>query len=220
MFILSSGVNTLNELRVIKNKLNIRVNIHYLPLGNSIDEKVKELILEGTKNGDWILLENLHLVTDWLLLLEKLIQKLNPETTHPNFRLWMSSMPVDYFPVSFLQSCQKITLQPAKGIKQNAIKLLNSMPESTLEACSKNEKSYKKLVYALCVFHATVVERKKFGQIGWNRPYEFADTDFFISMSQLQTCINSHLEIPFELIQYLIGKLNYGGKPLSINLIT
>lgn len=29
------------------------------------------------------------------------------------FRLWLSSMPVDYFPVSFLQECMKITLQPA-----------------------------------------------------------------------------------------------------------
>mmetsp|Transcript_21854 Transcript_21854/g.21029 ORF Transcript_21854/g.21029 Transcript_21854/m.21029 type:complete len:80 (+) Transcript_21854:6087-6326(+) len=26
------------------------------------------------------------------------------------FRLWLSSMPVDYFPVSFLQDCMKITL--------------------------------------------------------------------------------------------------------------
>jgi dynein heavy chain, axonemal len=133
LFILSSSVNPLNELQIIKNKLNMRVKIQYLPLGNSIDDKVKELILEGTKNGDWVLLENLHLVTDWLLLLEKLIQKLKPETTHPNFRLWMSSMPVDYFPVSFLQNCQKITLQPAKGIKQNTIKLLNSIPENTLD---------------------------------------------------------------------------------------
>lgn len=104
LFILSSNVNTLNELQIMKNKLNISIKIQYLPLGNSIDDKVKELILEGAKNGDWVLLENLHLVTDWLLLLEKLIQKLDPKTVHPNFRLWMSSMPVDYFPVSFLQS--------------------------------------------------------------------------------------------------------------------
>ena len=86
------------------------MKIKYLPLGNSIDDKVKELILEGAKNGDWVLLENLHLVTDWLLLLEKLIQKLDSKTVHKNFRLWMSSMPVDYFPVSFLQSCQKVIL--------------------------------------------------------------------------------------------------------------
>lgn len=108
LFILSSNVNTLNELQIIRTKLNINVKIHYLPLGNWIDEKVKELILKGTENGDWVLLENLHLVTDWLLLLEKLIEKLEPEKVHTNFRLWMSSMPVNYFPVSFLQSCQKV----------------------------------------------------------------------------------------------------------------
>ena len=57
-----------------------------------------------------------------------------------------------------------------------------------------------------------MVERKKFGPIGWNRPYEFNDTYFFISLSQLQTCINHYNKIPFDLLQYLIGKLNYGGK--------
>lgn len=62
------------------------------------------------------------------------------------------------------------------------------------------------------MFHATIVERRKFGPIGWNRPYEFNDTYFFISLSQLQTCINHYDEIPFDLLQYLIGKLNYGGK--------
>ena len=86
------------------------------------------------------------------------------------------------------------------------------MPEDTLDVWEKNKAAYRKLVFSLCVFHATVVERKKFGPIGWNRPYEFADTDFFISLSQLQTWIKSHDEIPFELIQYLIGKLNYGGR--------
>lgn len=32
---------------------------------------------------------------------------------NPKFRLWLSSMPVDYFPVSFIQDCVKLTLQPA-----------------------------------------------------------------------------------------------------------
>ncbi len=32
---------------------------------------------------------------------------------NPRFRLWLSSMPVDYFPASFIQDCVKLTLQPA-----------------------------------------------------------------------------------------------------------
>lgn len=62
------------------------------------------------------------------------------------------------------------------------------------------------------MFHATIVERKKFGPLGWNRPYEFTDVDFFISLSQLQTFMDSSDKIPFDLISYLIGKLNYGGR--------
>ena len=61
-----------------------------------------------------MLLENLHLVTNWLPILEKFIESLEPETIDPKFRLWLSSMPVTYLPVSFLQNCMKITLQPAK----------------------------------------------------------------------------------------------------------
>ena len=104
LFILSASINTMNELQILKNYLRIRVKIHYLPLGSTIDMKVKELILEGAKNGDWVLLENLHLVTDWLVLLEKFIESMETQNVHPNFRLWLSSMPVDYFPVSFLQN--------------------------------------------------------------------------------------------------------------------
>ena len=100
-------------------------------------------------NGDWVLLENLHLATDWLLILEKFIQKIHSEGVHDNFRLWLSTMPVDYFPVPLLQSCQKINLQTAKGIKQNALKLFNSMTESKLDECKNNSKAYKKLFYSL-----------------------------------------------------------------------
>ena len=163
-------------------------------------------------NGDWVLLENLHLATDWLLILEKFIQKIHSEGVHDNFRLWLSTMPVDYFPVPLLQSCMKINLQTAKGIKQNALKLFNSMTENKLDEWKHNSKAYKKLFYSLCVFHATIVERKKFGPLGWNRPYEFTDADFFISLSQLKTFINASNAIPFELLLYLIGKLNYGGR--------
>ena len=96
LFILSSSINAMNELQILKNYLNLKVKIHYLPLGSSNDVRVKELILEGAKNGDWVLLENLHLVTDWLVLLEKFIQSMESQNIHPNFRLWLSSMPVDY----------------------------------------------------------------------------------------------------------------------------
>lgn len=49
LLILSPSVNTLNELQILKSMINSKSKIHYLPLGNTIDDKVKMLILEGAK---------------------------------------------------------------------------------------------------------------------------------------------------------------------------
>lgn len=56
-----------------------RQKIEYLPLGGNMNEKVQSLILKSAIKGDWLLLENLHLVTEWIPNLEKFIHSMYRE---------------------------------------------------------------------------------------------------------------------------------------------
>jgi dynein heavy chain, axonemal len=70
--------------------------------------------------GEWILLCNCHLSVSWLPKLESIVAGLH-EQLHPNFRLWMTSMPSPKFPVSVLQNSVKMTMEPPTGIRSNLL---------------------------------------------------------------------------------------------------
>lgn len=68
-----------------------------------------------------MLLQNCHLAKSWMGELEKKIASFQEdnETDNPEFRLFLTSMPADYFPVSILQNSVKLTIEPPRGLKAN-----------------------------------------------------------------------------------------------------
>lgn len=49
-----------------------------------------------------------------------------------------------------------------------------------LQEAQEKQAVFSKLLFSLCFFHAVILERKRFGPIGWNIPYEFTADDLTV----------------------------------------
>jgi hypothetical protein len=66
--------------------------------------------------------------------------------------------------------------------------------EEKISGSAEKSRQFKKLVFSLCFFHATVGERIKFGPLGWNIPYGFSVPDLSISLDQLKLFVEEYKE--------------------------
>jgi dynein heavy chain len=77
---------------------------------------------------------------------------------------------------------------------------------------TKKPKELKPLLFSLAFFHAVILERRKFGALGWNIPYEWMNSDFDASKLHLMRYLDEYHEIPINILNFLIGTINYGGR--------
>lgn len=67
------------------------------------------------------------------------------------------------------------------------------------------------------MLHALLVERRKYGPIGWVNPYEFLNEDFNVSFSYLRSVLSQNAHPNYSVLQLVIAKINYGGRIIDAN---
>jgi dynein heavy chain len=229
VFVLSMGADPMADILKLSESIShpdgslMISKIQPISLGQGQGPKAVAAVKEGKQVGKWVLLQNCHLATSWLPTLEHMVENLpsalnenptpgaDPEEVHPFFRLWLTAMPAAEFPISTLQSGVKLTVEPPKGLRSALMRSYLALDEDWFESCTR-PKEFKKLLFGLNFFHALVLDRRKFGAIGWNTKYGFSEQDNDISRRQLRQFLDEFEDIPWAALQYMVSEANYGGR--------
>jgi len=211
IFVFTPGSDPAADLYKFAGVMKMDRKLEAISLGQGQGPIAEGLIKNGQDGGGWVFLQNCHLSVSWMPKLEKIVETTDEDLVHRDYRLWLTSEPSKAFPVAVLQDGVKMTVEPPKGLKANLVRSFNSFSDEMLEDCAK-PKEYRALLYALCFYHAIVQDRRKFGPLGWNILYDFAQSDISICTLQLKIFLDDYEHIPYKVLQYLFSEVNYGGR--------
>jgi Dynein heavy chain region D6 P-loop domain len=89
-----------------------------ISLGQGQGPKAARLVEVARVRGSWVLLQNCHLAASWMGTLERVVEGLAAQGTHPGFRLWLTTAVSAVFPTSVLQQSIKMTNDSPRGLRQ------------------------------------------------------------------------------------------------------
>ena len=211
VFVLSSGADPMADLLQLAEEMKMQRKFDKVSLGQGQGPKAEKLLQKAMASGMWVCLQNCHLAPSWMESLEQIVENMDPQKVHKDFRLWLTSMPSPKFPVSILQNGVKMTLEPPRGLKSNMARSYLRFTDKYLTECAKPV-AWQKMLYGLCLFHAVIQERRKFGPLGWNIRYDFTDGDLSVCQTQMLNFLNDYDDIPYRVIRVLTSEINYGGR--------
>eukprot|EP00658_Telonema_sp_P-2_P083320 TRINITY_DN8993_c0_g2_i1.p1 TRINITY_DN8993_c0_g2~~TRINITY_DN8993_c0_g2_i1.p1 ORF type:complete len:4024 (-),score=1669.66 TRINITY_DN8993_c0_g2_i1:145-12216(-) len=223
VFLLSQGSDPTTLIEVAAKKLKKRVVP--ISMGQGQEPAARAIVEAAWQNGDWALLQNCHLGLPFLNQLEDMIRNIvqvpigeQKVETHEDSRIWITAEPHPSFPIGLLQMSIKLTNEPPQGIKAGLIRSYSWLSQDYLELFRRPE--WKPLMFTQCFLHSVVVERRKFGPVGFCVPYEFNQGDWTASIQFLinhMTNIgeehkNNTKPVSWETIRYMVAEIQYGGR--------
>jgi len=188
-----------------------------ISMGQGQEKIAEDCLTDSAKHGKWIMLQNVHLMINWMKGFERKLEIAVEEDCHADFRVFISSEPpplpsMEIIPESILQNSLKIANEAPQNLRANLRRAFSKFDNDNFErAKTHKEKEYKAILFGLCMYHSLILGRKKFGAQGWSRNYNFNDGDLTICGEVLHNYLEKYDKVPYADLQYVYGSIMYGG---------
>lgn len=217
IFILSSGADPTDYLFQLAESQGKTAGMRIISLGQGQGPIAERVIETSARTGEWVCLQNCHLALSWLSKLEQIVERMqaSPETVHKSFRLWCTSMPTAAFPVPILQNGVKMTNEPPRGLRANLLRTFLDLGNDDY-CIPRNPRVFKRLALATAFFNALILERRKFGAVGWNIPYDWMSSDLKAAMTQVRMYVEDSEVVPWRTLNVVVAEITYGGRVTDV----
>jgi dynein heavy chain, axonemal len=224
-FVLFPGVDPTSWIETLGKKFEYtyeRGNLVNISMGQGQEAAADATLMRFSREGNWVILQNIHLMQSWLPKLERTLE-LYSVSADQNFRCFLSAeaptlASLPNLPESLLQSCIKVANEAPTDLKSNLRRAWAQFSAKHIdEAVSAAAMSdYQGCLFALCFFHALVLGRRRFGFQGWSRMYSFNTGDLLICADVLRRYVDSPAgaktkSLPWDDLRYIFGEIMYGG---------
>lgn len=182
-----------------------------LSMGRGIETTALSAIQKAAKDGSWICLKNVHLMSDWLRKLDQTLDSIESAGGQPSFRLWLVANSTASFPVSLLAKCNKTLFEAPTGVKPKIFRLLQQFLPSITE--SRKDAKQIRLYILLFILNAVLQERRSYIPQGWTKWYDFGDSDLRTAIAIVGWMEKSvQYKVDWSVLQGLCKHIAFGGR--------
>eukprot|EP00698_Gefionella_okellyi_P011213 TRINITY_DN2949_c0_g2_i1.p1 TRINITY_DN2949_c0_g2~~TRINITY_DN2949_c0_g2_i1.p1 ORF type:complete len:3309 (-),score=891.59 TRINITY_DN2949_c0_g2_i1:55-9981(-) len=175
------GANVLQELQLLAQRKGSR-KVTYIALGPERLEAAEKLIAQSMDSPQWLLVENCHLVPQWLPRLYKLVRSMETRPVQSDFRLWLTTAAAESFLPALASRCLKMSIESPDSLRSTLYQLYTKSA-SYIDKLRTPE--YRSAIGRALLFHALLMQRERYGALAYEQSYGISDFDLYALLEQL-----------------------------------